>query len=391
MSKRRAAAAAAPIRKTNAQGFCFGFGLGFLGLALLLSTPAALAEAPATETAPAAPAAPTVTVTDEMALLMKEQAKGSCGRISRGTLNEPLFAKLPLLTEAIRGIEGRLKSHKFEGFAGQFHPNFKSKRRMIADIGPKLSSFYGRGYGSHLYRVFAIHPSTDRGEIVDCRAEQPLALTSFYGYPVAVGLRLGVNGAMELGYVYALLVPSPRDNRWYIAGWHHQQWSYLGQNYEFWAGKAKQAAAEGDNLLVHAHLDIAQKLLTGGKLMHFKEQDELINLRRQAFGTEDGWVSQIRTIVGDNRIIYAGTLLAEGAPGMFLRYQLAEELPTPKLQRLCAEAFTKLLPQRLVHNSGGGIRCGFVLPRENPSHDGKLGSVFLPAASIDKTLAKTKP
>lgn len=334
---------------------------------------------------------------DEIALLAKEQAKGSCGRISRGTLNEPLFAKLPGLSAAIRGIERRLKSHKFEGFASQFHPNFKSKRRMIADIGPKLASFYGRGYGSHLYRVFAIHPATDRGETVACQtpqnagrnAELDMALTSFYGYPVAVGLWLGVQGAMELGYVYALLVPSPRDNRWYIAGWHHQQWSYLGQNYEFWAGKAKQAAAAGDNLLVHAHLDIAQKLLTGGKLMHFAEQDELIKLRRQAFGTEDGWVSQIRTIVGDNRVIYAGTLLAEGAPGMFLRYQLAEELPTPKLRRLCAEAFTKLEPKRLVHHSGGGIRCGFVLPRENPSHDGKLGSVFLPSAAIAKTLSKT--
>lgn len=317
-------------------------------------------------------------------------AKGSCGRISRGTLKEPLFAKLPQLTEAIRAVERRLKTQKFEGFASQFHPNFKAKRRMIADISPKLASFYGQGYGSHLYRAFALHPATDRGEKLSCADEMQISLTSFYGYPVSIGLWFGIRGAVELGRIYALLVPSPRDNRWYIAGWHHQQWSYLGQNYEFWAGKAKQAAAEGDNLLVHAHLDIAQKLLTGGKLMHFAEQDELVKLRRQAFGSEEGWLDKIKGIVGDPRLIYAGTLLAEGAPGMFLRYQLAEEQPTTKLQQMCAEAFKKLQPHRLVHSSGGGIRCGFVLPRENPIHDGRLGSIFLPSALIDKTLAKAK-
>lgn len=304
-----------------------------------------------------------------------------CQRISRGNIREPNLQKLSELKNFISNIHSSIKKSTLSGFEKNFHPNFHAKKSLSEKIGRKITLFYGKEFDIHLHRVFILNSKDHYGGTHVCK-EDGLVLSSYYGYPVAVGVILAINGKEELGRIFSLLVPSKKDNRWYIAGWHHQQWSYLGQDYTYWVKMAQKSVASNSLLQVYSYLDISQKLLFGGKLLRYLARKEILVRRDQTLGNEK-FSEKLKKLTKDSDLIYAGTLMAEEAPGVLLRFKLKKELPTNILKEKCANSFRALIPAKLVDKRKGGIRCGFVLPYETDEKDGRLGSIFLRSSNIE--------
>lgn len=318
--------------------------------------------------------------TEELTKLLFQSAPTTpqCLTLSRGP-KITLTQSVPGFEAFLKPLYEQLTTGKTSGFERFFHPNL----RVGSKIGEKVQAILKQTYDEPLQfsvaRIWAFYAPQGDKMAIACPDDE-VQVTVRYGYPVQFGVWLQVMGQNELGRIFMAI--SPRQDQFYITGWHFQQWTQQGQDASAWIATAQDALAKGDTVKGHMAFDIAQKLLWGGEFIDYPVKEKILAERDRSV-SKDQWVQLARKSLGEQSIIYIGTIMARDGAGILLREQLAKDLSTPDIQKRC------LLQARKLKASGwlsfnGGLRCEYVLPGESTEKEGRLGGIYLNRNDIDK-------
>lgn len=311
---------------------------------------------------------------DETALqnkLFKDVQQPACKIVSRGP-----GVKLQDVDKSLNDFVQTLYQKLQEGSGKDFKPFFHPQLRVKSDIGERIMAIFGKTYRKpwqfSVYRVYAMFsPKADKVEVA-CPEDQ-IVLSGRYGYKIQFGVWLQIMGQNELGRVF--LAISPREDKWFITGWHFQQWSQSGKDFEAWTKAGTDAFNAKKPVLAHMYFDVAQKLLFGGEFVDFDVKKQVLAARDQAM-TKDAWLEKVQALLKSKSEIYVGTLLAEDGVGILLREQVSTAYATNELQKRCLAKGKALLKEGWLAAGSGGLRCEFVFPGEDPEREGKLGSLY---------------
>src|SRR5690606_21989399 len=154
----------------------------------------------------------------------------------------------------------KLTKGQEENWKPFFHPKLRVKSDIGQRIFSQLKQSYAKPWQFSIYRVFGIYaPEGDKLE-VPCPNDQ-ITITSRYGYPLQWAVWFQVMGQNELGRMFVPI--APRDGKWYVVGWHFQQWTQSGRDYEAWVKAGTEAYNAKDLVRAHISFDVAQKMLFG--------------------------------------------------------------------------------------------------------------------------------
>lgn len=282
------------------------------------------------------------------------------------------------LNDFVQAVFTKLQEGKGSGFKPFFHP----KLRVKSDIGERIMAIFGKTYRKpwqfSVYRVYALYsPQADKVEVA-CPEDQ-VTINGPYGYKVQFGIWLQIMGQNELGRIF--LTVSPRDDKWFITGWHFQQWSQSGKDFEAWSKAGTDAFNAKKPVLAHMYFDTAQKLLFGGDFVTFDVKKQIIAARDQSM-TKETWLEKTQELLKSKDDIYIGTVMAEGGVGILLRERVPTGYATNELQKRCLAKGKTFIKEGWLPPNSGGLRCEFVLPGEDESREGKLGSLFYTHADL---------
>lgn len=284
------------------------------------------------------------------------------------------------LNDFVQSVFTKLQEGSGSGFKPFFHPQLRVK----SDIGERIMAIFAKTYRKpwqfSVYRVYALFsPKADKIDIA-CPDDQ-VTISGRYGYKVQFGVWLQIMGQNELGRIF--LSVSPREDKWYITGWHFQQWSQSGKDYEAWTKAGTDAFNAKKPILAHMSFDVAQKLLFGGEFIDFDVKKQIIAARDQAI-TKEGWLEKAQSLLKSKDEIYIGTVLAEDGVGILLRERVPTGYATNELQKRCLSKGKALIKEGWLAPGSGGLRCEFVLPGEDPDREGTLGSLFYTRSDLLK-------
>lgn len=320
---------------------------------------------------------------DQALFLAKEKEPGptdnkpakpeaQCIRLSRGP-GVDLETANPGLHQLLTKLMQHLNKRESKNFQKLFHPRAKVEH----DFGERVFSILGHRYDKpwifSVFRVWAIlHPEKQRVSI-SCEDEAEYTINSRYGYERQYGVWLQIMGQNELGRIF--LAISPVNDQLWITGFHIQQWTHLGHDWEYWTLQGNKALEEKDRLKAYVHYDVAQKLLVGGDFINHIARDEIINQRNQLY-TPEKLIAEIQEALKDNKIVYAATILSRDGTGLLVREMLSKIPSTHDLQKRCHQ-FGKTLYEKARLKGDGGVRCSFIVPGEAIDKEGQLGGFYL--------------
>ena len=258
-----------------------------------------------------------------------------------------------------------------------FHPRMNVGLPALASTIAKLEHLIGRPFDASVFRLFAMNTVDGHPGGLACDGEQ-VTIWPLYGYPLQFGLWLQIAGAREIGRLYAVLVPV--DGRWLIGALTTQQWTHDSKDEAAWAEQAAKAAAAGQKMAAFALYDVAAKLVGGGNYMQLARTQALSKARDQLFPAAD-WEREIRRLLKDEDLAYVATMLVSGGAGVFLRPRVPVELSVEAQKRRCEVMATTLAREPWTKDLAG-VRCAFLLPKEDPRQDGLQGALYLPFAEL---------
>jgi hypothetical protein len=185
-------------------------------------------------------------------------------------------------------------------------------------------------------------------------------------------------GQMELGRIYISLVPA--DGRWNIGSFHSQQWTHDSRDFATWAEEGQKNARMGYPLAAFVKYDIASKLLHGGGFIDVAMQDE-VNAARDAVVTREKWQAAIKELLKDWDIPYTASMLVVDGAGILVRIRTDKEVSLEDMKKDCANVAQTFIKQPF-HTALQGIRCSYVLPKEDAEKEGILGGLFVKFADL---------
>ena len=314
-----------------------------------------------------------------LSLFPKEMSQSDqCKIIHRNSTVSGLEKIDGSIATKIDSILKAIQKKNGQALAVHFHPRLKMSALYLTTILDQLAANYGGGdFDLTIYRVWAFNSPEGDSRPVECAADQLSAIPSF-GYPLQLGVWLQARGNKELGRIYLNLVP--KGKRWYIGIWHHQQWTHDGKDPDIWIDQALIDGEKGRTELAYAKLDLAHKLLKGGKYLRLQKLLDA-EATRSTYGSPEKWRKQLKLALKDYKVGYAGTAMAEDGIGILVRLVVDPNLPTNDLRAKCLKA-GKLLYEQSWTKGFGGFQCSFVAASEDPSKEGRLGGYFYPRASF---------
>jgi len=265
-----------------------------------------------------------------------------------------------------------------------FHKRLKVSLAAIQATFARLDSTYGAPLDVSVYKAWALN--TVDGNPAGLACGDRLVVSPMYGYPLQFGVWLQVMGRHELGRIYLSLVPA--DGRWNLGAFHVQQWTHAGKDYAGWIDAAAQDEHKGDKVAAYAKYDLAQKLLDGGPVIVNAVQDDVIKMRDNVMKTA-AWHQTMHALVKGMDVAYSSTLLVPGGVGVLLRIKVPGELSLEHIKNDCHKIAADLLKQPWGSEMQG-VRCSYVLPREDPKKEGILGGIYLAFADLGHATKKDR-
>lgn len=302
----------------------------------------------------------------------------SCRVVSKGP-KVHLNSIDPKLETLITSFIEAIKNHKPDKFKSLFH----KKTKVKADIGDRILSIlknsYKKPWDVTVFRVFALNNMDGDKSAIHCKSDQ-VSITPIFGYKFQVGAWIQIMAQNELARLY--LATAPTNNQWKAVGLHIQQWTFEGMDHEGWINTGLELA-KTNKVRSHMSFDVAQKLLFGGDFLTFDVKHKILEeIDLQLSKTS--WLELANQKLGDGNIVYIGTLLAPEGLGILLRYRVDKQLTMTEVQKKCRSSGNKLLKLKWLARNKGGIRCEYILPREDPDKEGILGSQYFTYKDLSK-------
>jgi hypothetical protein len=269
---------------------------------------------------------------------------------------------------------------KDEDKIGRF---FHERLRAGKDFGKRIFSVlkvtYDEPWQFSIYRVFALN--TVDGDKQQFNCDEGLHVTSLYGYNLQMGFWVQVMGENELGRIFFIAVP--KGDTWKIGGFHVQQWTYQGKDFQQWFLAGTAALDAKQTLQAYMGFDIAQKMLFGGDFLDYEAKPELLKARDIAM-PKDELKLKMQALFPKRDMVYVGTVMPKDGPGWLIRERLDKEIPLEQLTSRCLSIGKTLISNKWLVEGNGGVNCNFLLPREDPEAQGKLGGFYFSLADIAK-------
>ena len=268
-------------------------------------------------------------------------------------------------------IVGAIREKKIEELISLFHPKLKISRENLNEIFARIENTYGNKLQFSAYRLWALNTVDGSPLTIKC-ADPSISINALYGYNLQFSLWLQIMG-LELGRIYIPIVFSGQN--WYLGGLHVQQWTHDGKNYIDWAKKAENTAINGDKVGAYFQYDLAQKLGFGDRFFKLEDLEKITTYAHKNF-MESDFEKHIKSSLKDFPIEYASPLFVKGGAGLLVRIRIQKEISLIEIKSRC-QKIKDLVKVQSWSRTLTGIRCSFVLPRENPSEEGSVGGILL--------------
>jgi hypothetical protein len=253
-----------------------------------------------------------------------------------------------------------------------FHPQIKVKKSGVKAALISIERITGAKPDASMFRAYAINNPTGEVASTDC-LEDGLKVFPLYGHPLQVGGWVQVTGKDEVARVYIVLVPT--KDQWRIGVWHVQQWTHAGKDFDTWRSEASALRAKKDDIAAWIYLDLAVKLLDGGKYLEFPVAKDLERERAELLGG-GSLVEAMKPKFPEDTIVYASSLFSRKGASFLLRFRIPGEWSANAIKKHCTDHHKKLATESWM-NAMAGLRCDYVLPSESITKEGALGGIFI--------------
>ncbi len=299
-------------------------------------------------------------LTESSCLILKSPPKGPNNI-------EPEFNKF------VTSIIQSLKNKADKDLHALFHPRLKIAQSFVDEIVAKVANNYGTPYDVSVYRILALNTVDGSPNAIKCEGDA-ITVYPLYGYPLQFSLWLQVQGSKEIARIFVQIVPT--EQRWNIGGFHVQQWTHEGQDFEAWTNRALESLKFNAPLAAYIDYDIAAKLINGDRFYELDALGKIISARDNVMSKEN-WTKQISNVLKNRDISYSASLLITGGSALLLRLRVKEEISLEQIKKDCQNIVDEFGKQNWTKRLQG-IRCSYLLPNEDPTKEGAIGGIFLP-------------
>lgn len=261
-----------------------------------------------------------------------------------------------------------LKDNDSKNLQALLHRRLQKKTFDVKRFFSRLQHFY-RVHNVSVTRLWHLQ-TADSVKEIPC-LHDALYLKPLYGYRSQYYLWLSAVGKNELARLTVVLV---KNKSWVIGALHTQQWTHLAKDFNDWLTNSKPAKL--NKMLNYAEYDIALKLLSPTPFMRFPQRQK-VHFAQQQFITTKQWKTIVKATATDHNIVDSGTLLSPKGVGLLLRIQLAKELSTNEVRKMCKKLLARY-QQQPWFKGFTGIKCSLIIKGEDPSREGVLGGFYLP-------------
>ena len=275
-------------------------------------------------------------------------------------------------------IESLAKKKKYV-LPGLFHERMRVNSKMMRQTILEIQSPLRAPINYSLYRLWAINTVDGSPNQVLCD-DGDFEVLPHYGYDLQFGLVLQALGQRELGRIYISIVPTPKG--WRIGSLHFQQWTHASGDFQAWAKAAQKDAEAGFKPAAFIKFDIAAKLVEGSKHFYLPVHKDAIGARDMVM-SRDEWEKEIRSLLKDKEVAFLAGLLANGGAGLLVRIRVKEQPAHSWVKDTCRSVVSDL-KKAPWSKQLQGVRCNYLLPKEDPSRDGIVGGIYLAFEEEDK-------
>ena len=276
------------------------------------------------------------------------------------------------LSGAITALMSAIKGGDDKAMVPLFHPLLKVRSAQVKAALISIDRISGGKSEVSLFRAYALNNVTGDVVLTEC-PEDGLKLYPLYGHPLQVGVWIQVSGKDEVARVYAVMIPGKSD--WKIASWHVQQWTHAGKDIDTWRADAAALRAKKDDLAAFIYLDLAAKLLDGGKFIEFPVAKDVVSERDSISGGKS-LIDLLAPKFPGEDLAYASSLFSRKGAAALVRFRVPAEMSANAIKAHCVDRFQKLRTESWMR-ALAGMRCDYVLPRESALKEGAMGGIFV--------------
>ena len=296
--------------------------------------------------------------------------KASCKTLDVGPKGG-LLKESPDLDEFIRKILAGLKKSSAADLLPLFHSRLKVGPGLLNEQFSSLERTYHKPLDFSIYKAWAFN-SVD-GAVAGFPCLDGLEAFPLYGYPLQFGLWVQVLGQIELGRIYIPIVPA--EGGWRIGAFHIQQWTHAGKDFTAWHDAAQKSLSKNIPVATWVLYDISAKLLNGGGLIKFPAVDYLLEAQKKIM-TKAEFDTAVAANVTKLKPVYIASILTVDGAGILVRMATDRDLSLPEVTGTC-EDIARLMIEKKWNQDLAGIKCTYVLPREDTQKEGVLGGIYL--------------
>jgi hypothetical protein len=289
-------------------------------------------------------------------LFEKTLSQRSCLILTKG-LSSNRLNEVPEVSILIQDLTSVFDSKDATKLQSLFHPRLKLTRSRAAQLIGDLESSYGdRGkINISLFRLYALNTVDGEPGNIDC-SEDKLSLGTHYGFPIQIGAWFQIVGRKDLGRLYVTLVPG--EKAWHVSAWHLQQWTHATRDAEAWVADALNDSAKNLKPAAYAKLDIAYKLLDGGKFIFMQLRRDIQATKDSILPGEGAWLNIVKQSIPQEPLTYAGTYLAPNGAGALIRLAVDKEPNLETKQKVCNDLSARILSSSWAKPLAG-VHCDF--------------------------------
>lgn len=287
-----------------------------------------------------------------------------------------LLKVAPDLDLFIKKILKGLQTSDAAILAPLFHKRLRVRESLLQEQFTGFAQTYQKPLDFSVYKTWAFN--TVDGSVAGFPCMDGLEAFSLYGYPLQIGLWVQVMGQLELGRIYIPIVPL--EGTWWIGGFHTQQWTHNGKDFTAWHEAAQKSALQSIPEVTWVLYDISAKLLNGGGLIKFPALEYIQNAQAKLMSKAE-FYSSVSAFAKGLKPVYIASILTEDGAGILVRMATPRDLTLPEVTGTCEDIARAMIAKKW-NRALAGIKCTYVLPKEDPAKEGVLGGIYLSFAKV---------
>lgn len=305
-------------------------------------------------------------------LFEKNISERSCLQLE-STLSGEIKAD-PSLSAFVSKLLNLLNQRNIDALAKEFHERLKMRPSVVEKSLTDFEVSLGKPIQFTLSEVFALNSPTGVTAAISCDRpkDQTLKINPQFGYPLQLSVWIQAMGQKELGRLHIGIVPD-RKNQWKVGLWQQFQWTHDQKDFVEFAKMADAYAKENRPELAYVAYSASEKFLLNLGFVEFGAFAEIKDLKDKIMSSEQ-FSQKVKALLKDAGIKFVTTNYIEGGLAVVIRKETKEEVSLVQVKEYCAAKAALLAESKEFKGGLTALRCGYVLPKEDPAKDGVLGS-----------------